>query len=92
MYSVATGLTVIVTYFAARKYGLFGAAGSLLLSEMIMDVYVLPASIRISHDTWGGFMGAMVHYPRGLRPAALVRRLKRRTLEVEARLEEKGRR
>jgi O-antigen/teichoic acid export membrane protein len=90
MYSVATGLTVIVTYFAARKYGLFGAAGSLLLSEMIMDVYVLPASIRISHDTWGGFMGAMVHFPQGLRPGALVRRLKRRTREVEARLEDRG--
>jgi hypothetical protein len=76
VYTFATGITVIVTYFAARKFGLYGAAGSLLLSEMIMDVYVLPSSLRISHDTWGGFLRAMVHYPEMLRPAALWRRVK----------------
>jgi len=91
LYSIATGVTVIVTYFAARRYGLFGAAGSLLLSEMIMDAYVVPASLKIAHDTWGGFLGAMVHYPHALRPAALVKRLRRRTLEVEAELEDRGR-
>jgi O-antigen/teichoic acid export membrane protein len=87
MYSIATGMTVVVTYFAARRYGLFGAAGSLLLSELIMDAYVLPSSLRIAHDTWGGFMGAMLHYPQSLRPRALVARLRRRTHEVEAELE-----
>ena len=90
LYSIATGVTVIVTYFAARRYGLFGAAGSLLLSEVIMDAYVVPASLKIAHDTWGGFMGAMVHYPHALRPKALAKRLRRRTLEVEAELEEKA--
>jgi len=90
VYSIATGVTVIVTYFAARRYGLFGAAGSLLLSELIMDAYVLPASIKISHDTWGGFMGAMVHYPQMLRPRELGKRLKRRTREVEVELEKDG--
>jgi O-antigen/teichoic acid export membrane protein len=88
VYSFATGITVVVTYFAAKKYGLFGAAASLLLSELIMDAYVLPASLKISHDTWGGFMGAMMHYPQSLRPKALVARLRRRTHEVEAELEE----
>jgi len=63
-----------VTYFAARKFGLYSAAGSLLLSEMIMDAYVLPSSLRISHDTWGGFLWALVHYPEVLKPAALWRR------------------
>ena len=87
MYSLATGITVVVTYFAARKYGLFGAAASLLLSEMIMDAYVLPSSLRIAHDTWGGFAMAMLHYPQSLRPKALVARLRRRTTEVEAQLE-----
>jgi O-antigen/teichoic acid export membrane protein len=90
VYSIATGVTVVVTYFAARGYGLFGAAGSLLLSEVIMDAYVLPSSIKISHDSWGGFMGAMVHYPRTLRPADLLKRLRRRTREVEAELEDRG--
>jgi O-antigen/teichoic acid export membrane protein len=88
MYTLATGITVVVTYFAARKYGLFGAAASLLLSELIMDAYVLPSSLRIARDTWGGFLRAMLHYPPSLRPKALVARLRRRTLEVEAELEE----
>ncbi len=90
MYSFATGITVVVTYFAARRYGLWGAAASLLLSEMIMDVYVLPSSLKIAHDTWGGFLGAMVHYPQSLRPKALMARLRRRTAEVEVELEEQG--
>ena len=76
VYTFATGITVVVTYFAARKFGLYGAAGSLLLSEMIMDAYVLPSSLRISHDTWGGFLWALVHYPEVLKPAALWRRIR----------------
>jgi O-antigen/teichoic acid export membrane protein len=87
VYSFATGVTVVVTYFAAKKYGLYGAAGSLLLSELIMDVYVLPASIRISQDTWGGFLGAMVQYPNTLRAGPLMARLRRRTHEIEVELE-----
>jgi O-antigen/teichoic acid export membrane protein len=90
VYSFATGITVVVTYFAARQYGLYGAAGSLLLSELIMDAYVLPSSLKIAHDTWGGFLGAMLHYPQSLRPKALVARLRRRTAEVEVDLEERG--
>jgi O-antigen/teichoic acid export membrane protein len=90
VYSIATGVTVVVTYFAALRYGLFGAAGSLLLSELIMDAYVLPSSLRIAHDSWGGFMAAMVHYPHSLRPKALAKRLRRRTHEVEVELEESG--
>jgi O-antigen/teichoic acid export membrane protein len=77
VYTFATGVTVVLTYFAAKRYGLYGAAGSLLLSELIMDGYVLPSSLRISQDTWGGFLGALLHYPRSLRPAALVARLRR---------------
>jgi O-antigen/teichoic acid export membrane protein len=77
VFTFATGVTVIVTYFAARRFGLYGAAASLLLSEIVMDAYVLPASLRIAHDTWGGFLWALVHYPPSLRPAALLRRLRR---------------
>jgi len=90
VYSLATGITVVVTYFAARKYGLFGAAASLLLSELIMDAYVLPSSLKIAQDTWGGFLGAMLHYPQSLRPGALRARLRRRTAEVEVELEAEG--
>jgi O-antigen/teichoic acid export membrane protein len=77
VYSVATGITVVLTYFAARHYGLYGAAASLLLSEIIMDAYVLPSSLKIAHDTYGGFFRALVHYPAALKPAALVARIRR---------------
>ena len=90
VYAIATGVTVVVTYFAARRYGLFGAATSLLLSELIMDVYVLPSSLRIAQDSWSGFLGAMMHYPHSLRPGELMARLRRRTREVEVELEEGG--
>ncbi len=77
VYTFATGITVVLTYFGAQRYGLYGAAASLLLSEMIMDAYVLPSSLRIAHDTWGGFLRALVHYPRSLHPAALLARVRR---------------
>jgi O-antigen/teichoic acid export membrane protein len=84
-YIVGTGVTVIVTYFLARSYGLYGAAASLILSEVIMSIYVLPASLRIVHDTLPGFLGSLLHYPESLRPAALLSRLSRSkpTLEGE---------
>lgn len=82
VYTFATGITVVLTYFAARRYGLYGAAASLLLSEMIMDAYVLPSSLRIAHDTWGGFLRALVHYPRSLHPAALLARVRRTRPEL----------
>ena len=87
VYAIATGCTVVITFFAARQFGLFGAAASLLLSEVVMDVYVLPSSLKIAHDTWGGFLGAMMHYPQTLRPRALWRRVRRRTHEIEVELE-----
>ena len=87
VYALATGATVVVTYFAARRYGLFGAATSLLLSEIMMGSYVLPSSLRIAQDTWGGFLRSMLQYPRSLRPGELAARLRRRTQEVEAELE-----
>ncbi len=76
-YLVATSVTIATTVLAARFYGLLGAAGSLVLSEIIMDSYVLPASLRLSGDTWAGFFQAMAHVPHALRPGALLLRLRR---------------
>jgi O-antigen/teichoic acid export membrane protein len=76
-YLFATGVTVVVTYFAARYVGLLAAAASLVLSELIMNFYVLPASLRLAEDTWAGFLGAMLTYPQALRPHALWQRLRR---------------
>jgi O-antigen/teichoic acid export membrane protein len=82
LYMCATGITVLATYVAARRFGLYGAAVSLLLSELIMDVYVLPSSLRIAHDTWGEFLPALFHYPAALKPAALLARLRRSRPEL----------
>ncbi len=77
VYVLATGVTVVVTYLGARLYGLYGAAAALLLSELIMNVYVLPASLRIAQDTLRAFLRSMVTVPAPLRPQALLRRLQR---------------
>ncbi len=82
-YLFATGVTIVATVFMARRFGLLGAAASLILSELIMDLYVLPASLRISEDTWGGFLRAMTHIPEAFRPRALAARL-RKTGTIEA--------
>ncbi len=76
-YMIATTVTIVITVFMAKSYGLLGAAASLVVSEMIMDVYVLPASIRISEDTWSGFGRSMLHIPEALRPRSLLARLRR---------------
>lgn len=76
-YILATGVTLVFTYVMARAYGLLGAAGALILSEVIMDTYVLPTSLKLSEDTWGGFLRSMLDVPGALRPRALLARLRR---------------
>jgi O-antigen/teichoic acid export membrane protein len=76
-YIFGTAVTVVVTYLAARYSGLLAAASSLILSELIMNIYVLPASLKVAHDSWGGFLRAMFEYPQALRPASLLRRIRR---------------
>jgi len=75
-----TSLTCVVCYFFARWHGLWGAAASLLISELAMNAYVLPASLRIAHDTFPAFMASMGHYPPSLKPGALLGRLRRAKL------------
>jgi O-antigen/teichoic acid export membrane protein len=80
-YLAGTSITVVLTYLFARRYGLYGAAASLLVSELIMNLYVLPESLRLSHDTLPAFLSSLLHYPRSLRPTALMARLRRPQLE-----------
>jgi hypothetical protein len=67
----------VLCYGLARWQGLYGAAASLLVSELVMNSYVLPASLRLSEDTLRGFLGGLVHYPASLRPEPLLRWLSR---------------
>jgi O-antigen/teichoic acid export membrane protein len=84
-YVAGTGVTVLFTFLMARSYGLYGAAASLILSEVIMNIYVVPSSLRIAHDTFPAFFASMLHYPQSLKPANLLARLSRSkpTLEAE---------
>ena len=77
IYLIATAVTCVVCFGAAWSMGLYGAAAALLLAELTMNFYVLPASLRIAQDTLGSFMVSMLNYPESLRPAALLARLRR---------------
>jgi O-antigen/teichoic acid export membrane protein len=76
-YILGTSLTCVCCYFFARIWGLYGAAASLLICEIVMNLYVVPASLRIARDTLPAFLAALLQYPTSLRPAILLARLRR---------------
>jgi O-antigen/teichoic acid export membrane protein len=76
-YIVGTGLSCVFCYFLARIYGLYGAAISLLAPEIVMNLYVVPACLRIAHDTFPAFIAGLMHYPASLYPGALWARIRR---------------
>jgi O-antigen/teichoic acid export membrane protein len=76
-YIIGTSLTCISCYFFARAWGLYGAAASLLIAEIVMNLYVVPASLHIAHDTLPAFLSGLVQYPPSLRPAFLLARIRR---------------
>lgn len=81
---VATSTTIIFTFLLAHRYGLYGAAASLLISEAIMNFHVLPNSLRLTDDTFSGFADSMLHVPGSLRPQALLRHLSRSKPRLES--------
>jgi Na+-driven multidrug efflux pump len=83
-YIIGTSLNCILCYFLARIYGLYGAAWSLLVSELVMNLYVVPASLRISRDTLPAFLASMLHYPQSLHPALLLARIRRSKPTLES--------
>jgi O-antigen/teichoic acid export membrane protein len=83
-YMLGTGVTVGFTYLLAQRYGLYGAAASLILSEAIMNLYVLPNSLRLSQDTFPAFLASMAHWPPSIRPRAMLARLRRSKPALEA--------
>ena len=83
-YVAGTGITVVFTYVLARYSGLYGAAASLVISELIMNIYVLPNSLRVSHDTAGAFVASMMELPSSLHPRNVLARLSRSKPELES--------
>ena len=84
VYIGATAVTAVTTYLVAKPFGLLAAAASLILSELVMSLYVLPATLRISHDRFAPFLAAMLHVPPAIHPRALLRRLNRARPEIES--------
>jgi len=84
VYVSASAITCVLCYVFARWKDLYGAAAALLISELIMNFYVLPDSLRIAQDTFPAFMASMLNYPQSLKPAALWARLRRPNPGVEA--------
>jgi O-antigen/teichoic acid export membrane protein len=83
-YIVGTSLTCVSCYFFARAWGLYGAAASLLISELVMNLYVVPASLRIAHDTLPAFVSSMFRYPPSLRPGVLLAQIRRSRPDLES--------
>jgi O-antigen/teichoic acid export membrane protein len=81
---VATSITIVFTFLLAHRYGLYGAAASLLISEVIMNFHVLPNSLRLTEDTLWGFADSMLQVPDSLRPQALLRSLSRSKPRLES--------
>jgi O-antigen/teichoic acid export membrane protein len=76
-YIVGTSITVVSTFILAQHYGLYGAAASLLISELVMNSYVVPNSIRLTEDTFPAFFVSMLDIPPAFHPRALLGRLRR---------------
>jgi O-antigen/teichoic acid export membrane protein len=76
-YILGTSVACVLCYVLARAYGLYGAAASLLINEIVMNLYVVPACLRIAHDTVPDFLASMFQYPASLRPASLLARIRR---------------
>jgi O-antigen/teichoic acid export membrane protein len=76
-YILGTSVACVLCYLLARAYGLYGAAASLLINEILMNLYVVPACLRIAHDNLPDFLASMLHYPPSLRPALLLARIRR---------------
>ena len=80
VYLLATAITCVACFAGAWLFGLYGAAATLLLADVAMSLYVLPASLRIAQDTLPAFLTSMRHYPESLKPAALLARVRRRPI------------
>ena len=83
-YIAGTSITIVFTYVLARHYGLYGAAASLLISEFVMNIYVLPNSLRISRDTFPEFLASLATYPTALHPRVLISRLRKSRPQLES--------
>jgi O-antigen/teichoic acid export membrane protein len=81
---IGTSLSCVLCYIFARFYGLYGAAASLLVAEIVMNLYVVPACLRIAHDTLPAFLASMLSIPEVIHPRALLARIRRSRPDFES--------
>jgi O-antigen/teichoic acid export membrane protein len=84
VYVVATAFTCGISFLLAHWKGLYGAAAALLVSELAMNAYVLPASLRIAQDSFGAFFASQLRWPQSLKPGALLAQIRRSGPGLEA--------
>lgn len=77
VYLGATALTLPITALLARYFGLHGAAASLLLPECVMNLYVLPTTLKLVGDTFPAFAWSLFQVPGGIHPGRLLKRMVR---------------
>ena len=63
-YLLATGTSCVLCYFAALRWGLVGAAGALVVAEVIVNLYVLPAVLQLAEDRFSGFFASLFVVPK----------------------------
>jgi len=66
-YLVANALVLPLVWISAREQGLVAVAAALIAAELVMNTYVLPDSLKRTHDTIGAFLGSLMHVPPTLR-------------------------
>ncbi|MEI6657220.1 MAG: hypothetical protein WCO76_01660 [Planctomycetota bacterium] len=59
-YVLGALLAVVLCYPLGRLWGLYGAAGSTLVVDALLIPYSIAKALRITHDTFGGFVGGLV--------------------------------
>lgn len=60
IYLICTSASLLVGYPLIRHFGLKGAGGALMLSEMAMGIFVVRMSNKMLMDSWPAFAAAMI--------------------------------
>jgi O-antigen/teichoic acid export membrane protein len=63
-YLLAMGTSCVLCYFAALRWGLVGAAGALVVAEVMVNLYVLPAVLQLAEDRFSGFFASLFVVPK----------------------------
>ena len=63
-YMLVYGLgAIVLAYVGSATAGLSGAGAALLIAELLMAAYVLPAALAMGHEGWSGWASATLRPP-----------------------------